>query len=83
MRPLDAIPFLPALYSIDANGVVSPSTLQYSYYCILADVDTVQPNNFNQPLYLIQPNIPLTQEQIHAPDTCFKSSSKTNFKMKI
>ena len=74
--PLEAISFVPAFYSADPNGLVDPSNLNYNYYCILADIKTVQESNFNQPIYSIQPNVGLTQDQINAVDTCFKSPSK-------
>ena len=74
--PLESISFVPAFYSIDPNGIIDPSTLNYNYYCILTDANTVQASNFNQPIYSILPNVDLTQDQTNNDNTCFKSSSK-------
>lgn len=77
--PFDSILFTPPFYSFDPNNVISPLTLNYQYYCILMNATSkVQPNNFNQSVYSIQPNVELTSEQINTPDTCFKSSSIIN-----
>ncbi len=76
--PLESISFVPAFYSTDPNGIVDPSTLNFNYYCILTDKNTVQESNFNQPIYSIQPNVvDLTGDQINAINTCFKSPSKS------
>jgi hypothetical protein len=74
--PLQSISFVPAFYSIDPNGIVDPKSLNYNYYCILINVNTVQASNFNQAIYAIQQNVDLTQDQINSESTCFKSTSK-------
>ena len=73
--PLKSISFVPAFYSIDPNGIIDPSSLNYNYYCILTDANTAQASNFNQPIYSILPNVDLTQDQTNNENTCFKSSS--------
>ena len=82
--PMSAISFAPSLYSTDPNSIINPVSLNYKFYCILTDAtNAVQPNNFNQMLYSVQPNVQLTSDQIKAPDACFKSSSLIKFKFFI
>ena len=81
--PLDSISFVPAAFSIDPNSLVDPSSLNYSYYCILTDSNTNLTSSFDQSLYSIQPNAVLSQDQMNAANTCFKSSSINSFSKKI
>jgi hypothetical protein len=72
----DLIAFLPSIYSYDLNDLLDPFKLSYNYYCILADK---YPGDFSLDLYSIKPNKVLTQVQINAANTCFKTNGISLF----
>lgn len=51
------------------------TALDYNFYCILTKKGWSTPNDFNQSLYSILPNVDLTEEQKKSTETCFKSTS--------
>ena len=72
---LDTIVFIPVFYSFDRDGFINSNSLDYNFYCILTNKGWSTPNDFNQSLYSILPNVDLTEEQKKSTETCFKSTS--------
>ncbi len=78
--PTDTLAFIPAFYSYDSDSLTNPKVLNYEFYCILADLNPAPSAsnvslNFTNDIYWINPNAPLTKEQLDAEDTCFKDES--------
>lgn len=74
---LDTISFIPAFYSYDLDNLTESSSLDYNFYCILRNNNSILTNDFNQNLYQLKPNVELTQEQLNSPTNCFTSTGLT------
>ena len=70
---LESISFIPVFFSYDKDGLSDPNSLTYKFYCVLIDKGQVR-DDFDQSLYLIQPDVPLTAEQFNSQNTCFKKT---------
>lgn len=79
--PFDSLSFVPAFYSYDADFLVNQKTLFFSFYCTIADLNGASANttNYTSDLYYMNPNGELTDEQLAADDTCFKSTGLQKF----
>lgn len=78
VSPTDTVAFIPAYFSYDVDRLSDSKQLFYNFYCILVDenYDTLYSNvtlNFTTSLYKINPDQPLTADQLDAEDTCFKT----------
>ena len=82
--PFDSISLVPAFYSYDADALVNQKTLFFKFYCMIADFSGItNTTNTTSDLYLMNPNGQLTDEQLAAEDTCFKSIGINFFKIII
>lgn len=79
--PTDTVAYVPAYFSYDMDALTDQKTLEYQFFCILADIEapTQSSNvslNFATELYSIKNGKPITLDQFESPDTCFKDDSK-------
>ncbi len=66
--PFDSLVFSPSFFSFDPNGMISPLSLNYKFYCISTHLNSNQSSYFNQMFYLIRPNV-----KISGLNSCFES----------
>ncbi len=72
--PFDSIVFSPSFFSFDPNGMISPLTLNYQFYCISTHLNSNQSSNWNQMFNSIQKS---------SLNSCFESPGNKKLKSRL